>query len=345
LLLIPKNPGEPESAHAGKQLRAAPGERLPTLDALRGIAALAVCWFHFTNAQFAEQFGAYRSTGKYGYLGVQIFFVISGFIIPFSLFRARYRTTSFFRFLLKRIARLDPPYIGSVVVVVVGYWVSSLSPGHPRYRVPWAQVISHLGYLNAFLGFPWLQMSYWSLAIEFQYYIFIGLCLPLLMLKARRGSLLVIFAFAVLGVAGAPYPSLLPHWLPLFGLGIFAFRHKCLSAGYGETACGVLCMSSLAAWVDGPLEAATAIACFGAILGLNLSNRLLMFFGRISYSLYLVHVYVGNVVFGLAVKAGHTEITRPYLPFVTLAAAITAACGLYTFVELPSRRFASRISY
>ena len=54
---------------------------LPTLDAMRGIASLSVCWFHFADAQFTERFPVYQAAGRYGYLGVQIFFVISGFII------------------------------------------------------------------------------------------------------------------------------------------------------------------------------------------------------------------------------------------------------------------------
>ena len=160
-------------------------KHLPTLDALRGIAALMVCWFHFTNAQFTARFGHFQASGKYGYLGVQIFFVISGFIIPFSLYRARYQLKSFFRFMLKRIARLDPPYLASIALVVLGFWLSSKLPGHAPYHVPWARVAAHLGYVNAFVGMPWLQMSYWSLAIEFQYYIFVGLCFPLLALQAK----------------------------------------------------------------------------------------------------------------------------------------------------------------
>ncbi len=54
-------------------------ERNQTVDALRAIAALWVCLFHFTSA---------TGVGRYGYLGVTIFFVISGFIVPWSMARA-----------------------------------------------------------------------------------------------------------------------------------------------------------------------------------------------------------------------------------------------------------------
>ena len=68
------------------------------------------------------------------------------------------------------------------------------------YHIPWARVAAHLGYVNAFVGMPWLQMSYWSLAIEFQYYIFVGLCFPLVALKQRLSP-----AF-LLGLLGGGQP-------------------------------------------------------------------------------------------------------------------------------------------
>lgn len=317
-----------------------------TIDAMRGIAALSVCWFHFTNAQFVEQFGAYRASGKYGWLGVQVFFVISGFIIPFSLFRAGYQVRSFFRFLLKRITRLDPPYLASVVLVVLGYWVSGLLPGHHAYQIPWPQVFAHLAYVNAFLGMPWLQMSYWSLAIEFQYYIFVGLCFPLLAWRARFTPILIVVLFGVLATLAGNNRALLPHYLPLFAIGILAFRQTSLKAPSRETLGAILLALALAAWVDGVPDAVVAMASCAAILFVNINLRLLNFLGDISYSLYLMHVFVGNMVFGLALRWAHSFPQLKWvLPFFGVALAIAVACLLHRLVESPSRRWASRIGY
>ncbi len=317
-----------------------------TVDAMRGIAALSVCWFHFTNAQFTEQFGAYRSSGSYGWLGVQVFFVISGFIIPFSLFRARYRIQSFFRFLSKRVTRLDPPYLASVFLVVAGLWVSSLLPGHHPYQVPWHEVLAHLGYVNAFLGMPWLQMSYWSLAIEFQYYIFVGLCYPLLASRSRIAPVLILVVFGAVALLSGHNIALLPHYLPLFAIGIFAFRHICLKTPLRETLCAVLLATALTAGADGIPDAVVAMASCGAILFMDVNVGILNFFGDISYSLYLMHVFVGNLVFGLALRYSHNSSSLKWvLPFFALAVAIAVACALHWLVETPSRRWASRIRY
>jgi len=319
---------------------------LPTIDALRGIAALSVCWFHYTNAQFTEQFGAYQASGRYGWLGVQIFFVISGFIIPFSLFRAGYRVKGFFRFMLKRIARLDPPYLTSIVIVVSGLWLFSLQPGHPPYQIPWDQVLAHLGYINAFLGMPWLQMPYWSLAIEFQYYIFVGLCFPILAMRKRMAPAVIIALFAALTTVASGNRALLPHYLPLFVVGILAFRYKSLNVRAWDTLLGLVAAQVLVVWVDGWMEAVVSMGACAAILLVTLENPVLKFFGNISYSLYLIHVFVGNIVFGLALRwTRRPELLKWVLPFVAAAIAIGAAYLLYRLVELPSRRLAARISY
>src|SRR4029077_11344297 len=108
------------------------------------------------------------------------------------------------------------------------------------YRIPWAQAFAHLGYVNAFLGMPWLQMSYWSLAIEFQYYIFVGLCFPLLALRKRIAPALIIALFAALTTVARGNSALLPHYLPLFAVGILAFRHKSLRVRTQDTLAGLL---------------------------------------------------------------------------------------------------------
>src|ERR1700750_1066981 len=69
--------------------------RIHVLDTLRGVASLAVCWFHLTSFKYNTPDGtAYpllKGTGRYGWLGVEVFFVISGFVLPYSLHRAGYR--------------------------------------------------------------------------------------------------------------------------------------------------------------------------------------------------------------------------------------------------------------
>ena len=82
--------------------------RLEQIDGLRGIAAAMVTWFHMTNTYSEDSW--VRASGTFGFLGVEIFFVISGFIIPWSMNRAGYTIrTGFGSFLTKRVLRIEPP--------------------------------------------------------------------------------------------------------------------------------------------------------------------------------------------------------------------------------------------
>jgi hypothetical protein len=91
-------------------------ERCESGHLLRGLAALAVAWFHFINGQpaFLQQHSFLQLSGAYGYLGVAAFFVISGFAIPYSLDVMKYRfPDDISKFLQRRFWRLYPAYIAA----------------------------------------------------------------------------------------------------------------------------------------------------------------------------------------------------------------------------------------
>src|SRR4051812_47773396 len=97
---------------------------------MRGLASFAVCWYHVThgNAAFLSP-GVLKSSGSYGWLGVEVFFVISGFVIPYALQGSKYRIRDCGTFLLKRVVRLDPPYFATICVILVLGYLSAKTPG------------------------------------------------------------------------------------------------------------------------------------------------------------------------------------------------------------------------
>lgn len=91
---------------------------LSVIVALRGLAALAVCMFHFTKG-FVDEDGWLREVFRYGWMGVEVFFVISGFVIPFSLLGSSFGFRHYFKFLKKRFLRIEPAYLASIVIILL----------------------------------------------------------------------------------------------------------------------------------------------------------------------------------------------------------------------------------
>src|SRR4051812_15611660 len=89
--------------------------RIGSIDLLRALASIAVCWFHLTGSAGPAS-RAVKLSGVYGEFGVQAFFVVSGFVIPYSLRRGGYTHRGFFKFLAKRLVRVDPPYLASIAL-------------------------------------------------------------------------------------------------------------------------------------------------------------------------------------------------------------------------------------
>jgi peptidoglycan/LPS O-acetylase OafA/YrhL len=314
--------------------------RLATIDCLRGIAALAVVWYHCTVGSGVIRGGWLYRSGQYGWLGVEMFFVVSGFIIPYSLHKAGYRPADFGRFLLKRIARLDPPYFAAIAVCLALSYLVTLAPGFrgepPHYT--WAQLAAHVAYVNSFVHLRWVNVVFWSLGIEFQYYLLIGLAFPLLVARGRGvrfGFLGVLLAISVL----IRDEALVFRYLPLFVAGMLVFQSR---AGLISTR--ALLGGLAATAIAGPV-ACVGIATALVIRFVDLPASRLTRFGAISYSLYLLHVPVGGKIMNLGGRFAHGTPALAALLAAAVAASIAAAAIFYRYVELPSQRLSASIQY
>jgi peptidoglycan/LPS O-acetylase OafA/YrhL len=315
-------------------------ERLATVDYLRGIAALAVAWFHFTNGSGVLHQGWLYRSGRYGWAGVEMFFVISGFVIPYSLYRAGYRRADFGRFLAKRIARLDPPYFAAIVLCIALSYVVTLAPGFhggwPHYT--WGQLAAHIAYVNSFVHLRWVNVVFWSLGIEFQYYLLIGLAFPILVARGsglRYGFLALLLALS----AAVRDEALVFHYLPLFVAGILAFQSR-----VGLISTPALLAGLAATGIAGP------IACLGIATALlirfvKLPTSRMTGFGSISYSLYLLHVPIGGKFMNLGGRFAHGTPALAALLVAAMTVSITAALVFYRLIELPSQRWSASLRY
>lgn len=321
-------------------------DRILVLDQLRGLAALSVAWFHMTNGYD----GWVQHTGSLGWLGVEAFFVLSGFVIPYSLSRLKpaYSLQAFPVFVLRRIVRLEPPYIASVALVVVLAYASALAPGFQGapFSFDPLQVAAHLFYVIPLTELEWLQPVYWTLAYEFAFYLFIGIAFPFVgrthqVWRARLAALAVL-ALAAFGVVSP--------LICLFVMGFAVYRRLSQQEGLAWT-CFLLLACTLPmifrnAWEGSIVGCATALIILfherlpapEGRLGAALTGL-----GAISYSLYLLHVPIGGRIVNLGGRFVSGDLSELVLSLAALALSVLAAVVFWKLVENPAAAAARKM--
>jgi peptidoglycan/LPS O-acetylase OafA/YrhL len=322
----------------------ADASRVNILDPLRGVAALAVAWCHFSAT---DPINVIKLSGAYGYLGVEVFFVISGFVIPYALSRANYSPGYYPRFLLKRVLRLDPPYIVSILLTLLVLFLRFAAHGfrgEQMQHVSAVQLLLHLGYVNAFFGYAWIIPIYWTLAIEFQFYVSIGILYPLISHRSqwvRHVTLICLGLTYLIDRSG----TFIFHYVFLFLLGIVTYQHRNGLLGRTFYLCTVALLLACLLESLGLAITIAGVATALAIAFLDTSGGPLKFFGKISYSVYLTHIIVGDNILDFSLRRVHSTAGRLCLYVIAFGATILCAYLLYRLVERPSQRWSASIPY
>jgi peptidoglycan/LPS O-acetylase OafA/YrhL len=314
------------------------------VDFLRGLAALAVTYFHLTGSSGLTDQTLVRS-GSLGWLGVEVFFCISGFVIPYSLWKVNYSLHNFGSFFLRRIIRVDPPFLASILLgICVGFAGMGVA-----YELPTVtRALMHVGYLNVFTG-DWLSPVYWTLAIELQFYLLLGLAYPLFVHRRSIVTISGILIILMISIIVSD-KAFIPHWIGIFGMGILVFRFKVHLASISVTLLGLVLLTAASSPVSGSFEAIAGLIASVFIAFVRISQpttwfKPFEFLGVISYSLYLIHWDLGRAALSVARHLpiiGSSEIFRVAFG---LFFAIGAAFIFYRLIEKPSMLASRLIPY
>jgi peptidoglycan/LPS O-acetylase OafA/YrhL len=348
--------------------------RFRTIDGLRGLAALAVVLFHVNQALF-HTYGSWvphdlAALMQHGFLGVDVFFVMSGFVIAYSVRNAQLTFGFIGRFALRRSVRLDPPYWAAMLLEITLIW-AGLRVGLALAPVPsMKQILSHFLYLQDLLGYGDIINVFWTLCFEIQFYL--GL-IVLLVLHRRIGEvfgqrlarpaavavLAGLFLYSVLvryqafGLE-APHGVAIIRWFQFF-MGVCVWW---VVSGkipwYVLVAMWLATIGTVIAQQEPPYEV-LAVAVSAVLwwryrrdrLTSLFSSRPFQFLGAISYSLYLFHSTVGwrfvrvsGLIFG-------RDLARPFVWLlfgVAVAVCIVVSWIAWAIVERPALRFSRRFT-
>lgn len=323
---------------------------IPILDNLRAIAAWSVCLYHFicTTIGFINHDGFIYKVFSFGSYGVHLFFVISGLVIPWSLFHNKYQIKNFFKFFIKRLARLEPPYIISVIIMLTIILVREYSPVYNGNEIVVSakQLLLHVGYLIPFFkGMAWLNNVYWTLAIEFQYYLVIGLLYFLLVSKFFYVRYLA-YALIIILPISLPYANFLPFWLPVFGIGILIFLYKSNLISITEFmivsllfAVDIFIFNQIIACVISLISELVIVFMFSK------TNKILAWLGKFSYSVYLMHAIIGAAVVNILSHYAANNFTKIAIVIAGVITTFISSYLMYLFVENPSKKLSSKLAY
>jgi len=340
------DPGAPTLLH----------QRLTFLDALRGIAALSVFFYHAGVVAGHDSGGALGASFHLGNFGVILFFLCSGFIIPAAL----EQSSSLRAFWIRRIARLYPPYWLSVAVyAALGLLVQRGESVDALLAAPLPVVIANLSMFQLLFDQPHLNYGYWTLLFELLFYVlatglFAARLLRRTALVATVMCSLAIVVEVVLPVAfGTAKPVLgLVSFLATMFLGTVVYRLHTRELRWRSAtpvlAFGTLMLATTAlslpagehgvwGFLDYLSGRVLALAVFLVAFALRARRvpRLLLFLGQISYSVYLLHMAVI-----MCVASGNTTLD---LALWTVGTLVLAACS-YQLIERPAIQFGRHLT-
>ena len=298
-------------------------ERFYIIDSLRFSAALAVVFYHYVFRGWADDdfsplvFPALSEVFKYGYLGVELFFIISGFVIYMSI---QHATPS--KFVIGRISRLYPAFWVCVTLTYLSIELAQL----PQFQASFFQYLYNLSMVSGYLYLPHIDGVYWTLLIEIKFY-FLMFCI--LLFKAKKHMLVILAVWLCIVFLHSTKLFILPNSIEFFlfpayacyfisGVLFFLIHQKgvcitkmlllsiCFALGIHNAHFDMLQLATKYNSTFNIYVIASIIASFYLLffaiatkkISIKQSSKITLM-GALTYPLYLAHQNIGFIIFNL----------------------------------------------
>jgi peptidoglycan/LPS O-acetylase OafA/YrhL len=335
-------------------------KRISELDALRCIAALSIVLFHINVTYPIFRLRLFQDCLKFGATGVDLFFMISGFVILLTL----EKTKTWKDFVIRRFARLYPSYWVCVTLTtasLVIYWAYTRQPYLPTLQ----QYLPNMTMFQHYFNVQNIDDVYWTLIIEMLFYLFMLLLFSLKQLK--NVECIAVIAMLPLFIYSSRYfqshypvlhhrcliASPLTNEFPLFVMGILYYKiHSGKPTFYRYAAIAVCMLCQVLLYGNGlnidlflSFKDYILITLFYNLVFLLyingklkfIINRITLFFGDISYPLYLIHYYLSvYVIIPALISIGISQLAAIA---ISIAIVILLATFIARFIEKPAMRF------
>lgn len=312
-------------------------QRIKEIDGLRGIAALSVVFYHYF-FRYDVLFGhenIVSSWAVYGKHGVELFFIISGFVIFWSLNNTKKPKD----FLISRFSRLYPVFWAALIVtfLCVSYF------GLINREVSTMSFFGNFLMFHSYFNIPSVDGVYWTLKVELTFYALIFLLYVFRLLNKIDYFILIGLCFIIVTRLGiSQIPDVIAkvevlQWFPFFAIGISLYKihfktfEKLTIVNLFLAIASTALIFSIAACIMYGAFVCLFYLAVNKYLPL-LKSRILLFFGAISYVLYLIHQNVGYII----IREAYAYNVPPIFTIIlALAIVVIVSYLLHENVEKP----------
>ncbi len=315
--------------------------RIKNIDILRGIAILFVVFFHYTFHYSPEYLlrsdNWSLNISSYGWSGVDIFFVISGYCIALTIVK----TSNYIEFLVRRFARIYPPYVFCGLITLVFYTFFDL----PGREVDWMTGFMNLIFANFIpgLNFKYIDGIYWALIVELKFYIFFG-ALYFIFKNLNKAILAWILFSIILNLillfddkSIIFFTSISPHAnFFLIGLMLFNVKNKNFQS-YLIISFFALINIFINERYSGNEIYFIFLILFTSLLlksNFNIKLNFLTKIGLISFSWYLLHNAIGIIIIREFNNLGYENLSVIVAFLITLFLSVLS----FKLVEIPMKK-------
>jgi peptidoglycan/LPS O-acetylase OafA/YrhL len=331
--------------------------RVPALDLLRLAAVGAVILYHYgfwgpaSHGVPQVALPGLAPVAQYGFLGVPVFFAISGFVIAYS---AEGRTPV--GFAIARFSRIYPTFVLCMTLT----FAATVLFGAGHFEVTAQQWLANLFIAAPLLGQPYVDTSYWSLVIEVVFYAWVAIFIALGLFPRRLDAIILAWlAITFVNELTIDAPILEKLFMTddsgFFAVGLLIYQHyrgrrDAWLGALSTLAVGTAIFQSihklerLGAHTQGNFEpkvvAAICVISLGVVFlatrmkRVPLPAKVVVAAGGITYPLYLLHMQIGYVIF--TALAPHQHVVA--VVFAMVSGAFALAYGVWRFFEPPAHR-------
>ncbi|OKY26637.1 acyltransferase [Thalassotalea sp. PP2-459] len=328
--------------------------RFYEIDLYRFLAAIGVVIFHYTYTAFMEgyapiaNFPELREVTRYFYMGINFFFVISGFVIFMSVADGSVR-----KFLISRFVRLYPAYWAALIMTSI----ATVYFGGEVFSINWPQFWANVTMINETMDYKPIDGAYWTLYIELKFYLFMLFILATGVMKYFQSiiALVLVGSTVVLFFPWAVninmFTAMFPHWSGYFAAGcifylirrdgINFYRTLLLALAYfyiikQSTLFGGL----MGQWFSITFDLEVIVWINSAFFALLMVTALVKenplrkawcyYLGVFTYPIYLVHQHIGYMAFNYF----GTENNITWLVVLTVLVMAILAWLVHQLVEV-----------